>query len=225
MEYGVSIGADRRGLSRFGFGSLQFCFRSEGNGVFGFDLGFMLQQFSWGAFLIASIVLNLVWYVFVGLVFYRSEVLAFLYGEVDDGVRVGDAIANGGLSKVGVSDKVGSRDDEIEREVDAALMGTSKLPDGVEVKSSAQVSFAASGSDGRYDQVGLVADVVQELKLIFLKLEKGAGDKRDFFRLLEKVKEEYGPLGGHPSVAALTGFIVGRAPFHLTADEIENLWY
>ncbi|MDN3588124.1 hypothetical protein QWY86_15680 [Pedobacter aquatilis] len=180
----------------------------------------MLQQFSWGAFLVASIVLNVVWYVFVGLVFYRPEVSAFLGGVFGgssvDGVSVDD--------RDSFKDEEW-RDGEIEREVDAALMGVSRMPDGVEVKSSSQVSFSTAMGEERYDQIGLVADVVQELKSIFSELEKKAGDKRDFFRLLARVKEDYGPLSGHPSVGALTGFIVEQAPFHLTAEELENLWY
>lgn len=179
----------------------------------------MLQQFSWGHFLIAMVVLNLVWYVFVVLVFYRAEVLAFLGGGHLDG--------NG--EKLGAAQFKGiatdRNDERIEREVDEALMGTSRLPAGVEVKSSAQVSFSASDEDGRYDQVGLIADVVQELKGVFAELEKRAGDKKDFLRLLAVVKEDYGPLASHPSVGALSAFVVERAPFHLTADEIDNLWY
>jgi hypothetical protein len=184
----------------------------------------MLQQFSWGHFLIAMVVLNLVWYVFLGLVFYRTEVMAFL-GRGDGGNSVG--VGDGGVpGKAQPTSKATIDGDErIEREVDVALMGTSRLPKGVEVKSSAQVSFAASDGDGKYDQVGLIADVVQELKELFSELEKRAGDKKDFFRMLLKLKEEYGPLGGHPSLGALTGFIVERASFHLTADEIDNLWY
>lgn len=182
----------------------------------------MLQQFSWGHFLIAMIVLNLVWYVFVFLVFYRAEVMAFLGGGKGGDISAG----NGGHAKYGPLDKrIKNSDERIEREVDAALIGPSRLPDGVEVKSSSEVSFSASDEDVRYVQVGLVADVVQELKGVFSELEKRSGDKMDFFRLLGRVKEEYGPLGGHPSVAALTGFIVERASFHLTADEIDHLWY
>jgi len=144
---------------------------------------------------------------------------------VGPGGETGSGGSGGGFGKPDGVGNPGGRDKEIEMEVDAALMGTSRLPDGVEVRSSAQVAFSASGEDGRYDQVGLVADVVQELKLVFSELEKRAGDKLEFFRLLEKVKEEYGPLGGHPSAGALTGFIAERAPFHLTADEKDNLWY
>ena len=183
----------------------------------------MLQQFSWEHFLIAMVVLNLVWYVFVGLVFYRADVMALLGGGADNGIRLRGDLGKGEAQSK--SKAPNPNDEQIEREVDAALMGSSRLPDGVAVKSSAQVSFSASDGDGKYDQVGLIADVVQELKEIFLELEKRAGDKKDFFRLLGKLKEEYGPLGGHPSVGALTGFIIERASFHLTADEIDNLWY
>jgi len=183
----------------------------------------MLQQFSWVAFLIASIVLNVVWYVFVGLVFYRAEVTAFLGRGLGVGVQTDNSGTELKVQPYGKT--INSSDERIEREVDAALMGTSKLPDGVEVKSSAQVSFAALEGDGTYDNVGLVADVVQELKVVFSELDKKAGDKRDFFRLLDRVKEDYRPLSGHPSVGALTAFIAERAPFHLSADELENLWY
>ena len=182
----------------------------------------MLQQFSWGQFLIATALLCFLWYVFVLLVFYRAEVMAFLGGG-----EGGGSITNGSSLRIArpSSKAFKTEDQHIELEVDAALMGTSRLPDGLEVKSSSEVGFSASGSDGKYGQVGLIADVVQELKLVFLELEKKAGDKMDFFRLLERVKEEYGPLGAHPSVGALTGFIIDRAPFHLTEDEVDNLWY
>lgn len=185
----------------------------------------MLQQFSWGAFLIAAALLCFLWYVFVVLVFYRAELNAFLGG--DDGGSV-PAVNGLGLGEAKLSGKANIDGEErIGREVDEALMGASRLPEGVEVRRSSEVGFVSSGvdEDGRYDQVGLVADVLQELKLLFLELEKGAGDKPDFFRLLDRVKEEYGPLGGHPSVGALNSFIVERASFHLSADEIDNLWY
>jgi len=48
----------------------------------------MLQQFSWGRFLIAVVVLNLVWYVFVGLVFYRAEVLTFFGNGAGGGIQL-----------------------------------------------------------------------------------------------------------------------------------------
>lgn len=183
----------------------------------------MLQHFSWGHFLIASIVLNLVWYVFVVLVFYRAEVLAFLGRGGGDFTPV-----NGGplssarpLSQAPNHD----RDKEIEEEVDAALMGTSRLPDGVEVKSSSQVSFSTSDEDGRYEQVGLVADVVQDLKNIFSALESSGGGKAEFMRGVSELREDYGNISGHPSIGAINGFVRERALFPISDAELDELWY
>lgn len=181
----------------------------------------MLQQFSWGHFLVASIVLNLVWYGFVLLVFYRKEVLAFL-GSAEGSSDFPPAPNPTSNNKSQSQSVPASNAEEV---AEGSLMGGSKLPEGVEVLSSSQVSFSGGDSGERYEQVGLVADVVQELKIIFSQLEKTAGDKRDFFRLLARVKEEYGPLSGHPSLSPINQFIVERAGFHLTRDEMDNLWY
>jgi len=217
----ATIGADPWGVSKFDLCSVQFCSRSEGNGAFGFDFNVMLQQFSWGHFLVASIVLNLVWYGFVLLVFFRKEVLAFLGSE--EGSSALTSVPNPtGTTKSQFQNVPASGAEKVE---EVSLMGSSKLPEGVEVLSSSQVSFSGGDLGDKYEQVGLVADVVQVLKIIFSELERTAGDKRDFFRLLAKVKEEYGPLYGHPSLGAINEFIAGRAGFHVTPEEMENLWY
>ena len=74
-----------------------------------------------GHFLTAIIVLNLVWYVFVLLVFYRAKMMAFLGGDQGGDIIVG---CNGGCGKGGPLDKVIKNSDErIDREVHAALDG------------------------------------------------------------------------------------------------------
>lgn len=143
------------------------------------------------------------------------------------------ASGNGAVKGISAEREQGLVDEELNSNSNAefdeskGLMGAPRLPEGVELLSSAQVAFSAVDGDlgDRVEQVGLVADVLQELKLIFSQLERTAGDKRDFFRLLAKVKEEYGPLSGHPSLWAINQFIAEHAGFHLTPDEIDNLWY
>lgn len=179
----------------------------------------MLQQFSWGHFLIASSVLSLIWYGLVVLVFYRKEFSFFL----------GNGIGVGG-NPVGGADEnlvhaITGGDGGSGQQTSGSMMGASKLPDGVEVLSASQVAFSGANSSNRYEQVGLVADVAQELKLIFSELEKNAGDKRDFFRLLEKVKGDYGKIAGHPSIGSINAFIQESAPFHLSIEELDNLWF
>lgn len=189
------------------------------------DFSCMVQQFSWGHFLIASIVLNLVWYVFVALVFYRGELMAFLGGsrvadpageaEPKKGVALGGG-ADGRAGAGAMSDR-GNFDQ-------GSLMGSSRLPEGVEVKSSSEVSFSAGGVD-RLEQVGLVADLVQGLKEIFARLATSDGGKPEFFRLVSELKEELGGVSGHPSLGAVNGFVREHAPFALSEQELEDLWY
>lgn len=180
----------------------------------------MLQQFTWGQFLLASFVLSFLWYCFVVLFFYRRE----LFGLFANGAT--EPLPHRWEKGVEAIQERRAVGDGVEMGLDGPdlLMGRSALPDGVAVLGMGQLAF--SGNDGgRYDQIGLVADVIQELKLIFAHLESEAGSKADFFRLLEKVKQDYGKIGAHPNVGAINEFIASHVPFHLSAEELENLWF
>ncbi len=184
----------------------------------------MLQQFSWGHFLVASIVLNLIWYGFVVLVFYRAEVMAFLGGQGESSAipQASKGNHSGGQGRLRDQQRAES---VIGRGEEASLMGASRLPDGVEVISSSQVAFSGGRGDGKYELVGLVAEGVQELKMIFLELEKKDLGKPEFFGRVAAINEEYGPLSGHPNLGAINEFIRTSAPFSISAEELDNLWY
>lgn len=181
----------------------------------------MLQQFTWGQFLLASFVLSFLWYCFVILVFYRKEVLGLLADGASGSLP--HRWEKGVENLRDVDDQVFDSNDGL---VEATLMGASAMPEGMKVMGMGQLSFSTdAGGENRYDQVGMVADVIQELKGIFARLESQGGSKDDFFGMLEKVKEDYGKIGAHPSVGAINGFIAAHAPFDLSAGELENLWY
>lgn len=131
---------------------------------------------------------------------------------------VGAVMGSSAEGEQGLVDEELNSNSNAEFDESDGLMGTSRLPEGVELLSSAQVAFSAVDVDlgDRVEQVGLVADVVQELKGFFLALEQNAGDKWDFFLMLEKVKESYGRIGGHPSIGSINAFILRTAPFHLS---------
>jgi hypothetical protein len=179
----------------------------------------MLQQFTWGQFLLFSFVLSFLWYAFVLLVCFRKELSVFFGRGSDRGPAPLPHHWEKGVESLEEREDFYRSDDAEE-----SLMGKSILPEGMAVVGMGQLAFAG-GSDGRYDQVGMVADVIQELKGIFADLEKQGGSKMDFFRRLENVKENYGRIGAHPSIGAINGFISMHAPFHLSAEELNNLWY
>jgi len=166
--------------------------------------------------------LDLVWYGFVILVFYRKE-LNRLFGVVEDSSAL-NPVPNRSRQS-GEPDRARQGQKVVCEAAKHSLMGVSKLPEGVEVLSSSQVAFSGGGPGDRYDQVGLVADVVQELKLVFAELEASGGGKVEFLRRVAQIKEDFGELVGHPSLGAINGFIRERALFPVSDAELDELWY
>lgn len=209
--------------------------KSRGNGARGESKEIMLQQFSWQQFLVLVGALAVLWYVVVILLFYRRELRSFLSG----GWRVGSSgdglIASGhaaalphrwqkGVEAVsGLDLPVGGG---LNPEDD--LMGKSRFPEGMSTLSMDQVSFfsAEEGSGLRdvQDQQGLVPDVLQDIKEVFGMLAKEDGNKRDFFRLMETVRLSYPGLSAHPALRRINSYISDHASFHLSAQELEDLW-
>lgn len=176
----------------------------------------MLQQFSWTTFLIFFAVLSALWYLALLLTVFRKDAIAFL-----SGVAAEPSIISAG--NAGSADK---QADPAEQEI----MGKSKMPEGLEVVSMGALSFsvgdhsANNDEDQKSDQLGLVPDVIQELKEIFAILEKEDGTKQDFFSLAAMISEKYGRIGSNPNIGKINEFIRDHAPFAVTLEELEYLW-
>lgn len=176
----------------------------------------MLQEFTWQHFLVATLVLTVLWYAFVILFFYRLEFLAFL------GKRQ-TSLASEPLPhrwKNGVDDL-----DQIDAIEEVELMGTSKLPDGMSTLGSDAFGFSGGISEeNKEEQIGLVPDVLQELKVVFNRLSTHDGNKRDFLEMMVSVREKFPKLAGSPNIGRINSFISDHAPFHLNAEELEDIW-
>lgn len=181
----------------------------------------MFQEFSWGQFLLFSALLSFLWYLLVALLCYRPELNALLKGSpvsssVDQNVtgRLDDGRKG---SEKGHGQSAG--------ETGRSLMGGSRLPPGVGMLSSSELTFSPREDGERYEQIGLVADVLEELKILFAELAESGGGKPEFFAKLERVSQRYGPLAGHPSIGRINGFIRDAALFPISQAELDELWY
>lgn len=172
----------------------------------------MLQHFTWQQFLVASMVLSLIWYLGVILIFYRKELLRFL--KTDSTSPTFEKLPHRWEKNVDVLQEE-SREGE--------LMGKAKLPEGLSSVHAGSFGFAPSEKD-KADQIGLIPDLLQEIKEIFAILEKEDGTKNDFLNLMEVVKDNYPKIGSHPNIGRINQFISDHAPFHLSGEELENLW-
>jgi hypothetical protein len=192
----------------------------------------MLKQFTWQDFLLTAMVLSLIWYVVVGLFFYREEVSG-LFGGGDGLGSLSDVErpvpGRWGGSEEGLGhggDNLGAGAATAPPDLGAGLMGRPKLPEGMSAVGASQVSFVGAG-DAAADkvmQVGLVADVVQEIKEVFALLAKEDGSKSDFFLLAEGIRDSYPGIGSFPSLSKINAFIREHAPFYISEEELENLW-
>ena len=113
-------------------------------------------------------------------------------------------------------------------ELESDLMGKSKLPDGLEVVTMGALNFSAPYNsqigERPGDELGLIPDVLQELKEIFAVLAKEDGTKSDFLSLSGIIGEKYGTIGSHPKIGQINEFVRDHAPFAITDDELELMW-
>jgi hypothetical protein len=181
----------------------------------------MLHQFSWQYFLIAALALSLVWYAALFLFFYRGRIKGNSSGK-----KVKDYIDPREVPFVRSEDAGLAEEAE---SLETELMGKPKLPAGMARVGMHQVLFAGRNPEvtewvdqGR--QLGLVPDVIEELKDIFGVLEQEQGTKEDFMELFGLVKVKFPGVAGTPEEKALNGFIRENVLFPISDAELDALW-
>lgn len=197
----------------------------------------MLHQFTWQQFLVAALILSLIWYGAVILLFYRKRIQEILSG-IHKPENQAEPLAH-------------AWDEGFEEEPlgeEENLMGKSALPEGMARLSMGQFGFATGPGeptvkqgvnknweqkkdfenetidDGRQRQFGLVSDVLEELKSIFHILETEQGNKEDFISLFGLVSSKYPKIKGTSNQQALNDHIRENLPFSISEEELNSLW-
>ena len=195
----------------------------------------MLKHFTWQQFLVAALVLSIIWYTVIILLFYRHRVQDYLSGKNKD---------NNPPEPLGHAWDEDFEDEPLDDEND--LMGKSVLPEGMTRLSMAQFGFAPRISDTateqeagesldttveqedadevRERQQSVVPDVLEELKSIFHILETQQGTKQDFISLFGLVSTKYRSIKGTANQQALNDYIRENVLFPISDEELDNLW-
>lgn len=175
----------------------------------------MLAQFTWQQFLVAALILTVVWYIAVVLLYYRKDISKFR----PKGNRLPDRLRR-------------EWDEELENEFgeepeDETLMGRTREPEGVSSVPMEELRFAPKEEDPdayRDTQLGTVPDVLEELKAIFRILEKEGGTKEDFISLFALVSAKYPKIKDTPNQQALNAYIRDNVLFPISDEELNGLW-
>jgi len=175
----------------------------------------MLHGFSTSGFLTVLVLLGLLWYGGVLFFFYLKRKRG-PFGVGNAG-KWADRRADRGQQNTGSADAG--------EPLTGDLMGKAKLPQGMSSVGMEEIGFVGVEERDVEDQQGLVPDLLEEIKNVFLLLAKEDGHKRNFLELMKAVKEIYPGMASHPRIGRINGFIAEHAAFHLSAEELENLWY
>lgn len=216
MNLKIPVSLDHRGSTR-GRAAAKLCSHNTlCNGASGQKQNTMLQQFTWQQFLVATAVLTMLWYLGVILIFYRREVL-HLFGK-SKAKPINEFKTNEPLPH-----RWESGVERLNEEAEEGLIGGTKLPEGMDMVGTEDIGFAPR-ADGKEQQIGLVPDVLQEIREVFSFLASRDGSKKDFYGLMETVRDKYPKIGSNPNIGRINDFIIANAPFHLSEEELENLW-
>lgn len=168
----------------------------------------MLQQITWHQFLVATLVMTLIWYAGVILIFYRKELKAFLSGNK--------------IQKPELEPLPHRWDDDtLADEPEDDLIGKPVLPEGMSMSGMDEISFADHHKEL---QQGEIPDVLEELKSVFSILAKEDGDKSDFFSLMKLVKAKYPNISSNPNLESINTYIGDHVSFLITKEELDDLW-
>jgi hypothetical protein len=189
----------------------------------------MLKHFTWQQFLVAALVLSIIWCVVIILLLYRHRIKDLLNGKNEES-KPQEPLGH-------------AWDEEFEEEPlsdENDPMGKSKLPEGKSNLSMAQFGFAPRVSEaqenredgfengytdeGRQRQQSVVPDVLEELKSIFHILETQQGTKQDFISLFDLVSAKYSDIKGTANERALNAYIRENVLFPISDKELEQLW-
>ncbi|GGC42572.1 hypothetical protein GCM10011386_38520 [Parapedobacter defluvii] len=166
----------------------------------------MLQQFTWEQFLWVAATLAAVWYISVLLLFFRKEIRGLFTPENKTNARP--------------SDPGEPEDGEV-----FDLMGSTAMSEGVLDIAPDELTFSPkSDTDGKTRKLGLVSDFLQEIKELIDTIEREKGNKEDFHKLFDALKQKYPAIRESGRLETLASYLEDHLPFTLTDEEMQHLW-
>lgn len=178
----------------------------------------MLQQFTWQQFLIAALLLSLIWYAVLILLFYRKK--------LNDGLK--KRLPGGPRSQSSYNPRADDEDHARTEPEANDLIGKTAQPEGVTEVEMNMFSFAPKEDidqdQDRDARLGLIPDVLEEIKTISSILETEGGSKEDFISLFKLINSKYPGIKDSKYRQSLDEHIRQSLPFEISQEELDKLW-
>ncbi|HEY0056937.1 MAG TPA: hypothetical protein VGB63_16420 [Pedobacter sp.] len=176
----------------------------------------MLHQFTWQHFLIAALIFLLIWYLAVFIYCHRKSSGSFFASLKQ---RQPQRLT-----------REWEADFEDDSETDDDLIGRPVLPEGVGEVSMHMLGFASkvaenrASEDDRFIQLGVLPDVLEELKRIFNIIERENGTKEHFNSLFALILSKHPGLANMANSKPLNQYLTENLPFELSDEDLNKLW-
>jgi hypothetical protein len=185
----------------------------------------MLHQISWFTYAVSILSLIIIYYLYVGLAFYRIELQSVIYKLMGKQPTV-RASGQGDLQlpDYAIMGKAQPEDVEFLNQEELSF-GPTDNPDEISVQEPAK-SQAPEGSGS-----GLIVDfseMVSEVKTLVRVINESSESKENFEMLFRLVVQKYPSLNGTAYEQQINDFLIAESasqfPFPLNTEDLKNYW-
>ena len=181
----------------------------------------MLQQISWSAYAVSLLSLIIIYYLYVGLTFYRTEIRSAIYKLTGRP----PALKVSGTSDLQIPDYAimgKARPDDVEFVAQEELsFGPADIPDDVQAAQP-----ASSGTDSRL--TGDFSEMISEVKTLIRVINESGESKENFEMVFRLIVQKYPSLAGTSYRQQVNDFLIAEGvpqfPFSLNQADLENYW-
>jgi len=188
-------------------------------------LKIMLHQISWFTYAVSILSLVTLYYLYVGLAFYRIELQSVIYKLMGKQPAV-KASGQGDLQlpDYAIMGKAQPEDVEFLNQEELSF-GPTDNPDEISVQEPAK--FQAPAGSGS----GLIVDfseMLSEVKTLVRVINESSESKENFEMLFRLVVQKYPSLNGTAYEQQINDFLIAESasqfPFPLSAEDLKNYW-
>ncbi|MGF7078836.1 hypothetical protein [Mucilaginibacter sp. UYCu711] len=185
----------------------------------------MLHQISWFTYTVSILSLVIIYYAYVGLTFYRVEILATFY-RLTGRQPAFEASSKGDLQIPDYDIMGKAQPDDVDFvNAEELSFGPADVQDELQSDQATKVIIPA-GSDSRL--IGDFSEMVSEAKTLIRVINESSESKENFEMLFRLIIQKYPALTGTAYQQQINNFLLSEGvpqfPFSLTLTDLENYW-
>lgn len=185
----------------------------------------MLHQISWSTYAVSILLAITLYYLYVGLTFYRAEIQALIYRLLGKQ----PALKSSGKGDLQFSDYAiigqAQPDDVTFVAPEDLSFGPPESPDEWQTETTASSINPATPASRL---VGDFSEMISEVKTLIRVINESSENKENFEMLFRLIVQKYPSLTGTAYQQQINDFLLDEGaaqfPFALSATDLENYW-